>query len=85
MVMDNFDNPNCSKVLKALSELTNLTGFDIVICAVEKAIVYTRPLSRTVYGVYDVPLMPPLADNEAIPKSVILNTYLEFLQRVNVL
>ncbi len=75
--MDSCDNSDRGKVLKVLSELTDRTGFDSAVRTVEQAIVYQavdldslRSLYRRLYA--DIPLVPPLEANEAIPKVTLI-------------
>ena len=71
--MDRCGNTDRGKVLKVLSDLTGRTGFDSAIRTVEQAVIYQavdpdslRSLYRRLYT--DVPLVPPLEADEAIPK-----------------
>ena len=71
--MDGCKNTERGKILKALSELTDRTGFDSALQTVEQAILYQahdedslRNLYRRLFS--DVPLLPPITGQEGVPE-----------------
>lgn len=71
--LDSCQNSDRGKILKALSDLTERTGFDSALQTVNQAIMYQatdedslRNLYRRLYA--DVPPLPPLTANDKIPK-----------------
>ncbi len=70
--LDSCRNSDRGKILKALSELTERTGFDSAVQTVDQAIAYQamdpdslRNLYRRLYA--DVPPLPPLTGHTGIP------------------
>ena len=71
--LDSCRNSDRGKILKALSDLTERTGFDSALQTVNQAIMYQatdedslRNLYRRLYA--DVPPLPPLTSDDRIPK-----------------
>ena len=71
--LDSCRNSDRGKILKALSDLTERTGFDSALQTVDQAIMYQatdedslRNLYRRLYA--DVPPLPPLTADDRIPK-----------------
>ena len=70
--LDTCKNSERGKVLRALSELTDRTGFDSALKTVNQAIMYQAADADSLMNLYrrlyaDVPLLPPLASQEGIP------------------
>lgn len=70
--LDTCRNSERGKVLHALSELTDRTGFDSALKTVTQAVMYQASDADSLMNLYrrlysDVPLLPPLAPQEGIP------------------
>jgi hypothetical protein len=70
--LDGCKNSERGKILRALSELTERTGFESALNTVEQAIIYQandedslKNLYRRLYA--DVPLLPPLSPQKGVP------------------
>jgi len=76
--MDTCQNSDRGQILKALSELTDRTGFDSAIQTVNQAIMYQITDSDSLKNLYrqlynDVPEIPPLQPQEGIPNMKVIN------------
>ena len=88
--LNGCSNAETGRVLKALAELTDRTGFDSALTTVSQALAYgasdsdsLRNLYRRIYS--DVPELPPMSLNSGIPvvgqMSANLISYDVFLQK----
>ena len=84
--LNNCDGSQKKDVLQILSELTDLTGFESAVQTVEQAIRYEahdpdslKSLYNSLYS--DVPILPPLTDNNAVPDLKPIPVHLEDYDR----
>lgn len=75
--MDSCANADRGKILKVLSELTERSGFDSALNTVNEAISYSAIDPDSLKNLYlriysNVPVLPPLKEDEAIPKQKVV-------------
>lgn len=75
--MDSCANADRGKILKVLSELTERSGFNSAISTVNEALNYSATDSDSLKNLYlriysNVPVLPPLKEDAAIPKQKVV-------------
>ena len=75
--MDKCESSERGRILKVLAELTERTGFSSAVKTVDKAISLNATDSDSLQSLYrriysDVPLLPPLEDENTLPKQKII-------------
>ncbi len=88
--MDRCESSERGKVLKVLAELTELGGFEKALETVKNAISYNASDPESLKSLYnriysEVPLLPPLEQNEMIPELLVIPFRNDFMKLDSVL
>jgi hypothetical protein len=75
--MDACESSERGRILKVLSELTERSGFSSAVATVDEAVRLHATDPDSLKSLYlriyaDVPELPPLADNDSIPRQTVI-------------